>query len=61
MAYRKKTPKEKLWGTKEQLQSTASFIEKTNIKVKHLGMRKMTAEEEEIDEYYFYLMQHSSL
>ena len=37
---------EKLWGTREELHSTASFIEETSIKVKDLGMRKMTAEEE---------------
>ena len=68
MAYREKSLKEKLWGTKEELQSTASFIKDTNIKVQDLGMRKMTAEEEEeeeeeeeIEEYCFYLMQHLSL
>ena len=38
----------KLWGTRQELHSTASFIEQTCIKVKDLGMRKMTAEEEEI-------------
>ena len=39
---------EKLWGTRVELLSTASFIEETSIKVEDLGTRKMTAKEEEI-------------
>ena len=38
---------EKLWETREELNSTASFIEETSIKVQDFGMRKMTTEEEE--------------
>ena len=41
------TLEEKLWGTREELHSTGSFIEETSIKVEEFGMRKMTTEEEE--------------
>ena len=36
----KTTLEEKLWGTREELHSTASLIEETSVKVYDFGIRK---------------------